>query len=143
MKCDSLDGEDIVRKHFETFRWTNGKPVVKVKSVKGTQDIKLKDHEVHKRHSSWVPNYEAAENSILSFESKTYGNWHTNPRFAYKRAWHEYVEQRDVLGHAMKTTRGRSGLLPRLSQIVVESPQAAEAAAKAGSLNSSSRNSKI
>ena len=47
--------------------------------------------------SSWTPNYEALEVGDVRFDSETYGNWHINPRFKYKRIWTNIVEE-DGLG---------------------------------------------
>ena len=46
--------------------------------------------------SSWKPIYEAVENGSPRFNSETYGNWHINPRFKYKRVWRELVEEEGV-----------------------------------------------
>ena len=45
----------------------------------------------------WTPNYDAMGVGDVRFDSKTYGNWHINPRFKYKRVWTIIVEE-DGLG---------------------------------------------
>ena len=47
--------------------------------------------------SSWTTNYKALEVGDVRFDSETYGNWHINPRFKYKRIWTKIVEE-DGLG---------------------------------------------
>ena len=79
-----------------TKRLPYGDPIAKAKRIRDASHIKLKEHRVQTIASSWKPNYEAVENGSPRFNSGTYGNWHINPRFKYKRVWRELVEQEGV-----------------------------------------------
>jgi hypothetical protein len=100
LKCKSKADEEIVKQFFAS--WTpEGVPFARVKSVKDSTHIKLKEHEVQKRHSSWVPYYCQQDNEDEDkedeqqqrFDSDTYGNWYFTARFKYERVWREIVEE--------------------------------------------------
>ena len=80
LKCNNKEDEKILREEFA--RWLpHGDVFAKVKSIKDTTHIKLKERDVQIRHSSWLPNYDAVANDTPRFDSETYGNWHILPTF--------------------------------------------------------------
>ena len=81
LKCKSTEDEQIVKQYFAKQWLPHGEPFAKVKRIRDTSHIKLKEHRVQMIASSWKPNYEAVENGSPRFNSETYGNWHINPRF--------------------------------------------------------------
>ena len=96
MECNSKDDEQIVKEYFAKQWLPYGEPFARVKRIRDTSHIKLKEHRVQTIASSWKPNYEAVENGSPRFNSETYGNWHINPRFKYKRVWRELIEEEGV-----------------------------------------------
>ena len=95
LKCINTEDERSLRERVT--QWLpHGDVFAKVKSIKDTTHIKLKERDIQMRQSSWLPNYEAVENDTLRFDSDTYGNWHTHPRFKYTRVWREIVEDEGI-----------------------------------------------
>lgn len=95
VKCKSKEDEESVKQHFASWTW-NGNLVARVKKVKDATHLELKERNVQKKHSSWIPNYEDGTDLMPRFDSESYGNWHIDPRFKYKRVWREIVEEEGV-----------------------------------------------
>jgi hypothetical protein len=99
LKCKSKEDEQLVKQHFALWTWRDDKPIARVKNIKDSTHIELKEHEVQKKTSSWVPTCnddDDDEQLEPRFDSETYGNWYFNPRFKYKRLWREIVEQEGI-----------------------------------------------
>ena len=95
LKCNSKEDEDLVKQHFAKFTW-KGEPIVRVKNVRDATHIELKEREVQRHITSWVPNYECHDDMTERFNSKSYGKWHESPRFKYKRVWRSIEEEQGI-----------------------------------------------
>ena len=96
LKVRDTEQEQEVKEKFEKLRHADQSIICRVKSKRDALPIRLAAPVVETKASSWTPNYSDDEELTERFNSKSYGNWYSNPRFKYERYWTEIIEEEGV-----------------------------------------------
>ena len=78
------------------LRHSDGTPICRVKSEKDAPKCRLRQSPAYLKESVWTPNYTEDVDMIEKFNSDTYGDWYSNPRFRYERHWEIVVEEEGI-----------------------------------------------
>jgi hypothetical protein len=65
LKCKSKEDEQLVKQHFALWTWHDDEPIARVKNIKDSTHIELKEHEVQKKTSSWVPTCNDDDDDVM------------------------------------------------------------------------------
>jgi len=96
LKVKDKEQEEEIKEKFTRLKHADGSVICRVKGKKGTPSNRLTSPIVYLRDSSWSPNYSCDGEMTERFDSKSYGNWYTTPRFKYERQWYDIIEDEGI-----------------------------------------------